>query len=136
MNEIIVPLKPIIGFAIYNPDTQKWSRGGYRPKWSNTPKIWTRIGDLKSHLQNQIYDHYPRSGDNEYKIIINSTYKNCIIVDISTNLPSKQIDLYLYLEEVAHKHVQTLLLRGSEVKLVNKLINQTINYKIEKSGFL
>lgn len=37
-------------YRIYNPVTDKFSRGGLWVNWSKNGKVWATMGNLKSHL--------------------------------------------------------------------------------------
>lgn len=100
--EIKIP--EIKGYAIYKPSTNLWSRGGSEPKWGKKPKIWPSIGHLKNHLAQHIQHEYAH--DENYKIRpvfirINHYYSDCVLIDVSTNQPTKDFNILEYLQKKA-----------------------------------
>ncbi len=65
---------PIIlkGYAIFNPATGLWSKGGTGHQWGKNPKIWSAIGHLKNYQTNKTeftcYD-YSMDAFKEHKLI-------------------------------------------------------------------
>jgi hypothetical protein len=100
--EIEIP--KVVGFAVYNPSTKLWSRGGVCPKWGKKPKIWPSIGHFKNHLAQHIHVEYDY--DENYKIRpvfirINHYYSGCVLIDVSTNQQTKNFDILDYLQKKA-----------------------------------
>ena len=90
------------GYAIYNPATGLYSRGGWRdggPKWSKNPKIWSDIGPLKNHLNMIIVGEDYRN----YEFVIRNYYRGCVILDVTTMQPATEIDAYQYAIEFVNK---------------------------------
>lgn len=99
--------KPIVmkGYAIYDPATDKWSRGGnYTSRlWGKKPKIWSAVGHVKNHINQLIVDNY----DFKNKVIrIRSFYKGCVILDVTTMQPATDIDIYAYAREFAERELK------------------------------
>ncbi len=39
-----------VHYKIYDPQTKKYSTGGYHPGWNDEGKTWKQLGHLKNHL--------------------------------------------------------------------------------------
>lgn len=62
-------------YRIYNPVTDKFSRGGLWVNWSKNGKVWATMGNLKSHLT--MLKQYPYN---------NSYIKdNCVVINVLTD---------------------------------------------------
>lgn len=48
------PKLPIVGYVIYDPETEKFSTGGMGIRWDKKAKIWMGIGPLANHLAQHI----------------------------------------------------------------------------------
>lgn len=83
------------GWAIFNPKTGLWSKGGTGPEWRKSPKIWANMGHLKNHLNLFIHTHYanryrsarldpPGHGGDVSHFVISRIYDGCIVVDVTT----------------------------------------------------
>lgn len=90
---------PIIlkGYAIFNPTTGLWSKGGYKG-WSKNPKIWSNIGHLKNHLL--LFIHVQYTHDRNLKLernrfFISNHYRGCQVIDVTTGKPA-DFDIYTY----------------------------------------
>lgn len=83
---MLPPLK-LEGYAIYNPITQMWSKGGTGPKWNKKPKIWSTVGNLKNHLNQMVYasTRYDWIPNSTTAINIRSVYDGCVIWDVVAN---------------------------------------------------
>lgn len=105
-----VPVRPA-GYAIYNPKTDKWSRGGSRPtKWGKTPKIWSHIGHLKNHIRLYLgwqYAYRWNEGkpDNFEAYIIHRDYDGCMIIDVATGEELKDFTIHDYLLDAAKREI-------------------------------
>ena len=90
---------PIIlkGYAIFNPATGLWSKGGFKG-WSNNPKIWSAIGHLKNHLLLSVYYQYPDrwNGMEKNRFFISNKYRGCQVIDVTTGNPLDNFDIYAY----------------------------------------
>lgn len=83
-----------LGYIIYNPKTQQF---GNKRGMSKSPKVWNKLGHLKSHL-NLILVPYPMNNI----IKVNSTYNDCVIVDLATHM-KVELDIKEYAKEVVKK---------------------------------
>ena len=92
--------KPVVkGFVIYNPKTQLFSRGGYGPRWSKTPKIWSNIGHMKNHIGVAISTYpYGRRDNTTKEIPLNECYVDCVVYDVSTDSETN-FNIYGYVKE-------------------------------------
>lgn len=93
------------GFAIYNKDTGQWSRGGTGPDWSKNAKVWSGLGPLKNHLSQFVHPEYPNRY-NELKgnrFVISNRYKNCVVINVTTGLEEKELDIYTYLRDYVNR---------------------------------
>lgn len=111
---------PIVmkGYAIYNPNTGLWSRGGNPPSWSKNPKIWSNIGHIKSHLSMCIVDEYSYGLRNAGIVKLRKLYKGCMLLDVTTN--TEALDIYRYAREVAERKIaESNYLRGRRVEEEN-----------------
>lgn len=83
------PLK-LEGYAIYNPSTGLWSRGGTGPNlWKKKPKIWSNIGHLKNHLNLSIHCEYANQWNKVERshFNISARYSGCVVIDVTTGNP-------------------------------------------------
>ena len=91
---------PIIlkGYAIFNPATGLWSRGGIGNNWSKNPKIWSAIGHLKNHLLLSVHCQYPDrwNGLTKSRFYISNKYRGCQVIDVTTGKPVDDFDIYGY----------------------------------------
>ena len=91
---------PIIlkGYAIFNPATGLWSRGGTSYSWGKNPKIWSAIGHLKNHLNLSIHCQYPdrRNGLEKSRFFISGKYRGCQVIDVTTGNVVDDFDIYGY----------------------------------------
>lgn len=91
---------PIIlkGYAIFNPATGLWSRGGTGRQWGKNPKIWSAIGHLKNHLNLSIWCRYPDrwNGLQKSQFFISSKYRGCQVIDVTTGNVVDDFDIYAY----------------------------------------
>ena len=62
-------------YRIYNPVTDKFSRGGLYVHWSKNDKVWATIGNLKLHLT--MLKGYPYTND--------YTKDNCMVINVLTD---------------------------------------------------
>lgn len=97
-NQMIVPKLPTEAYAIYNPITEMWSRGGSGPKWGKKPKLWSSIGHLKNHLNLMVYPRYRHGSTPE--IVVLTVYDSCYIFDVA-----KQEQSTLLIADVIQSHV-------------------------------
>ena len=90
-------------YAIYDPVKNRWSRGGWGPKWhKKSPKTWT-MGHLKNHLAMFVHGDYVKK-----QIVIRNSYDGCKIVDVTTGLEYTGMTIKDYLlkkaiEEANHR---------------------------------
>lgn len=84
--------QPKQAFIIYDPKTEKYSRGGMTPTWSKKPKMWSGWGPLKNHLAMFISVEYLDRGNRylnakrKHSIAHRQPYsEDCIIFDIVAN---------------------------------------------------
>jgi hypothetical protein len=91
---------PIIlkGYAIFNPETGLWSRGGTGNAWGKNPKIWSAIGHLKNHLLLSVHCRYPDrwNGLKKSQFFISSKYRGCQVIDVTTGNVVEDFDIYGY----------------------------------------
>jgi hypothetical protein len=91
---------PIVlkGYAIFNPSTGLWSRGGVDPKWGKNPKIWSNVGHLKNHLNQFVHRQYPDRWNDLQKsrFKIRNSYRGCQLIDVTTGNPVDNLDIYGY----------------------------------------
>lgn len=91
---------PIIlkGYAIFNPATGLWSKGGTGPKWAKNPKIWSNIGPLKNHINQFVSRQYPDRWNNlqNSRFKISNSYRGCQVIDVTTGNPVDNFDIYAY----------------------------------------
>lgn len=113
MTKIDLPI--VKGYAIFNPTTKKWSRGGVTPKWGNKPKIWPSIGTLNNHLAQHIYSDYHPYKPEKTKLIVTHYYHACILIDVVTQEPCEHFDILAYLMDHASKHYYAKQNRPIEV---------------------
>jgi hypothetical protein len=99
-----IPLPKLQGYVIYNPATEKFSKGGYGPKWGNTPKIWTNIGHLKNHL-NYAACRYGYGHNENSVIVMKYIYQGCVVLDITTK-SDINFDIEGYIREDFEKSYQ------------------------------
>lgn len=85
------------GYVIYETTTGTYSKGG-RCGWGKSPKIWTSLKNLKAHLQ-----MFVSKWSHQKKIYIASKFKDCVVIDITTGEPSKEIDIYDFLHKEADR---------------------------------
>jgi len=95
------PMK-LEGYAIYNPATGKWSKGGTGPKWGKNPKVWGSRGHLKTHLCQFVWCRY-----GEKKVLLSDAYKGCIVVDVTTGKELERFLIHDYLLEVAKRELSS-----------------------------
>ena len=105
---------PIIlkGYAIFNPATGLWSKGGTDDKWGRNPKIWSAIGHLKNHLLLSVHRQYPDrwNGLTNKRFFIGKKYRGCQVIDVTTGKPVDNFDIYGYYydyierEKAQHKY--------------------------------
>lgn len=82
---IEIPKPKIKGYAIYDPGTDHWSRGGMGPSWGKSPKFWD-LGPLKNHLNQFVYRDYkfkPDPDEIEREYVIRKDYAGCVIYDVN-----------------------------------------------------
>lgn len=93
---------PIIlkGYAIFNPATGLWSKGGTGNSWGKNPKIWSAIGHLKNHLLLSVHCRYPDrwNGLEKGQFFISSKYRGCQVIDVTTGKPA-DFDIYTYFHD-------------------------------------
>jgi hypothetical protein len=92
---------PIIlkGYAIFNPATGLWSRGGIGNNWSKNPKIWSGIGPLKNHINQFVCRQYRtsyRMDLEKSRFFISNKYRGCQVIDVTTGKPVDNFDIYAY----------------------------------------
>lgn len=91
---------PIIlkGYAIFDPKSGMWSKGGIRDKWGKNPKIWSAIGHLKNHLLLSVHCRYPNRWNDLEKsqFYISNKYRGCQVIDVTTGNPVDGFDIYGY----------------------------------------
>jgi hypothetical protein len=91
---------PIVlkGYAIFNPSTGLWSRGGTGPKWGKNPKIWSNVGHLKNHLNQFVHRQYPDRWNDLQKsrFKIRNSYRGCQLIDVTTGNSVDNLDIYGY----------------------------------------
>lgn len=91
---------PIIlkGYAIFNPATGLWSKGGTGNSWGKNPKIWSAIGHLKNHLLLSVRCQYPDrwNGLTNKRFFISNKYRGCQVIDVTTGNPVDNFDIYGY----------------------------------------
>lgn len=82
----IIPPFKLEGYAIYNPATGLWSKGGTGHDWKKKPKIWSNIGHLKNHLNLGIFARYSNKWNDEpcSHFIISNRYNGCVVIDVTT----------------------------------------------------
>ena len=94
---------PIIlkGYAIFNPKTGMWSKGGTGHQWGKNPKIWSAIGHLKNHLLLNIWMKHPDrwSGLEKSQFYITNKYRGCQVIDVTTGKVVDNFDIYGYYHE-------------------------------------
>ena len=59
------PKLPVVGYVIYDPDTNLFSTGGMGISWDKKAKIWMGLGPLANHLSQHIQkisDNYIKAG--------------------------------------------------------------------------
>ena len=83
-------------WAIYNPHTKKWSRGGCGPKWGKNPKAWG-LGPLKNHLYMFVNVRY----DKKSAVVIDNPYKDCLLVNLDTNQEEQTFTIQEILDKKA-----------------------------------
>lgn len=68
-------------YRIYNPVTNKYSRGGSQTYqlWSKNGKVWATMGNLKSHLS------MIKEGDYNRPVLDNYLQDNCVVINVLTN---------------------------------------------------
>ncbi len=106
---------PIIlkGYAIFNPATGLWSKGGTGPRWAKNPKIWSNIGHVKNHLLLFVNRQYPDRWNNlaKSRFKISNTYRGCQLIDVTTGKPVDNFDIYAYYydyierEKASHRYL-------------------------------
>ena len=76
-------------YKIYNPKTNKYSRGGknIHNLWSNTGKVWTSYKNFKLHLS--MLQHSVYGG------AILKEYEGCQLVTLKTSRSDSPLELYL-----------------------------------------
>jgi hypothetical protein len=89
----VLPKLPMVknAFVIYDPKTEKYSRGGMSPSWSKKPKTWSGWGPLKNHLA--MFIQYELLGKEtsyldrkrKYGLTPHQPYTDCLIYDIVWN---------------------------------------------------
>ena len=93
---------PIVlkGYAIFNPETGLWSKGGTGDKWGKNPKIWSAIGHLKNHLLLSVHCQYPDrwNGLTNSRFFISKKYRGCQVIDVTTGNPA-DLDIYGYFHD-------------------------------------
>lgn len=91
---------PIVlkGYAIFNPVTGLWSRGGTGHGWGKNPKIWFAIGHLKNHLNLSIHVQYPSKYNSvpTKRFYIGNKYRGCQVIDVTTGKQVDNLDIYGY----------------------------------------
>lgn len=91
---------PIIlkGYAIFDPATGLWSRGGVGRNWSKNPKIWSGMGPLKNHINQCIHRQYPGRWIHieKSRFYISNKYRGCQVIDVTTGQPVDNFDIYGY----------------------------------------
>ena len=96
MSAVTIPILPKLptvknAFVIYDPKTEKYSRGGMTPSWSKKPKMWSGWGPLKNHLAMFITIEYIGGWSKfvdrkkKYGLARYNPYEDCMIYDIVTN---------------------------------------------------
>lgn len=92
MVDIPIPNRPA-GFAIYDPTQGKWSTGGMHVGWTDSPMIWKTLGAVKGSASYQITTTTIfRDGG----VVVRRVYENAIVVDMSTNQPVEDFNLWEY----------------------------------------
>jgi hypothetical protein len=89
----VLPELPAVknAFVIYDPKTEKYSRGGMTPSWSKKPKMWSGWGPLKNHLSMFIQVEYVGKESSylerkkKYVLTRYYPYTDCMIYDIVSN---------------------------------------------------
>lgn len=79
---LVPPLK-LEGYAIYQPSTGLWSKGGTDRGLKKKPKIWSNIGHLKNHLNLGITFAYRQPPC----FLITNKYDRCVVIDVTTGQP-------------------------------------------------
>lgn len=91
---------PIIlkGYAIFNPKSGMWSKGGTGEAWGKNPKIWSAIGHLKNHLLLSVHCQYPNrwNGLEKSRFHISNKYRGCQVIDVTTGKLVDNFDIYGY----------------------------------------
>lgn len=83
------------GYFIYDNVREKFSRGGTRPDWGNSPRIWSGLGPLKNHINQFVYrDYGPK------KIIVHNVYANSLIYNVLTRDVYEKTPLELMMEHI------------------------------------
>ena len=108
----MIMLPKLEGYVIYNPANGLFSGGGMNcgswSNWRKNPKIWKKIGHLKSHLNQFVYEdyysHYNITNRTRRIIIIFDSYIGCKVVDITTQ-QEINLDIVKYLENKANEIV-------------------------------
>ena len=99
-------------WAIYNPHTKMWSRGGTNPKWGKNPKAWG-LGPLKNHLALFVNVRY----NNEQAVIVDNPYKSCLLVNLDTNMEEKEFTIQEILDRKAKFEAMYF---GQNLKIIHK----------------
>lgn len=86
------------GYAIYNPETDLYSKGGTGPQWGKHPKIW-EIGPLKNHLYLFITEDYRNR-----TLRIRNPYIGCKLIDVSTGEETVEFNIEDLLTGATKRH--------------------------------
>ncbi len=91
------PIK-LKGYAIFNPATGLFSRGGTSKnlRWGKRPKIWGGLNYLKNHLCQYVLTRHKC-------FLISDQYVGCHVIDVTTGEIAEDIDIYAYLYEYVSK---------------------------------
>lgn len=99
--------KPIVmkGYAIWNPVTEKWSRGGvYNSNlWAKKPKIWSAVSHIKNHINQLVIERYHYQ---EKVVKIRNYYKGCEVLDMTTMQPATDFNIYDYARDYAERFLE------------------------------
>jgi len=127
----------IKGYAVYNPATGLWSRGGIDVKWSKkAPKIWTGLGTFKNHIAQHVYsDCYRSWNDNSNRrvtnffYVINHKYEGCQVIDVTTQQPAKDFTVDDCLKYLINHAKKSYGFNGRELEVRLPVSNKVLRKK-------
>lgn len=94
----------IEGFVIWNAKTKMFRQPGY---WRKTPKIWTKLGSVKSHLSGQLMREY----STRTCWVPKTEYEDAYVIDISRNATVEGFSILEYLRQRARTMNMTVVER-------------------------